>query len=35
MKDSDKGIMTFAGSIRGAIAFGLAVGIQSNTSLNK
>lgn len=30
MKFSEKSIMTFAGSIRGAIAFGLAISIESN-----
>jgi NhaP-type Na+/H+ or K+/H+ antiporter len=29
IKDSDKGIMSFAGSIRGAIAFGLAISIDT------
>lgn len=30
MKFSEKSIMTFAGSIRGAIAFGLAISIESD-----
>lgn len=32
VKVGDKGIMCFAGSIRGAIAFGLAIGIESKQS---
>jgi NhaP-type Na+/H+ or K+/H+ antiporter len=32
MSRSDQGIMFFSGSIRGAIAFGLAVSIDSNTT---
>jgi len=35
MAFSDKGIMTCAGSIRGAIAFGLAISIDSKNKLNK
>ena len=35
MKDADKGIMCFAGSIRGAIAFGLAISIESKTAENR
>ena len=30
LKTSQKGIMSYAGSIRGAIAFGLAIGIDTN-----
>jgi hypothetical protein len=35
MRDSDKGIMCFAGSIRGAIAFGLAISIESSSVNNR
>lgn len=35
MKFSDKGIMTVAGTIRGAIAFGLAVSLQVNNEFHK
>lgn len=35
MKKIDKGIMCFAGSIRGAIAFGLAISIESNSIDNR
>lgn len=35
MKNGDKGIMSFAGSIRGAIAFGLAISIQSDSVENR
>lgn len=35
MKFSEKGIMSCAGSIRGAIAFGLAISIDSKNKLNK
>lgn len=35
MKTSEKGIMSAAGSIRGAIAFGLAISIDTNNVQNK
>ena len=35
LKHSDRGIMFFAGSIRGAIAFGLAISIDSKNSRHK
>jgi len=35
MKYSDKGIMSFAGSIRGSIAFGLAVSLKIENSFHK
>lgn len=35
MKFSDKGIMSFAGTIRGCIAFGLAVSLELENELNK
>jgi hypothetical protein len=35
MKDGDKGIMCFAGSIRGAIAFGLAISIEAKNAENR
>jgi len=35
MKEADKGVMSFAGSIRGAIAFGLAISIESKDSENR
>jgi NhaP-type Na+/H+ or K+/H+ antiporter len=35
MRFSEKGIMSCAGSIRGAIAFGLAISIDSKNKLNK
>jgi NhaP-type Na+/H+ or K+/H+ antiporter len=35
IKNSQKGIMSCAGSIRGAIAFGLAISIDSNNRINK
>lgn len=35
LKTSQKGIMSYAGSIRGAIAFGLAIGIDTNNKRNK
>ena len=35
LKTSQKGIMSYAGSIRGAIAFGLALGIETSNKSNK
>jgi NhaP-type Na+/H+ or K+/H+ antiporter len=35
MKNSQKGIMSCAGSIRGAIAFGLAISIDTKNKINK
>jgi sodium/hydrogen exchanger-like protein 3 len=35
LKVSDKGIMAFAGCIRGAIAFGLAISIPSAVATNR
>jgi NhaP-type Na+/H+ or K+/H+ antiporter len=35
LKYSDKGIMSFAGSIRGAIAFGLAISIEAKSAENR
>ena len=35
MKTSQKGIMSCAGSIRGAIAFGLAISIETSNQLHK
>jgi NhaP-type Na+/H+ or K+/H+ antiporter len=35
IKNSHKGIMSCAGSIRGAIAFGLAISIDTNNRINK
>lgn len=35
IKFSEKGIMSCAGSIRGAIAFGLAISIDSKNKMNK
>ena len=35
MKNSQKGIMSCAGSIRGAIAFGLAISIETSNELHK
>lgn len=35
IKTSEKGIMSCAGSIRGAIAFGLAISIDTKNTLNK
>lgn len=35
MKKSDQGIMFFAGSIRGAIAFGLAISIETSNETHK
>jgi hypothetical protein len=35
MKVSEKGVMSAAGSIRGAIAFGLAISIDTSNRVNK
>jgi len=35
IQNSDKGIMCFAGTIRGAIAFGLAISIESENEENR
>jgi hypothetical protein len=35
MKTSEKGVMSAAGSIRGAIAFGLAISIDTSNRVNK
>jgi NhaP-type Na+/H+ or K+/H+ antiporter len=35
MKVSEKGVMSAAGSIRGAIAFGLAISIDTSNRMNK
>lgn len=35
LEKKEKGIMCFAGSIRGAIAFGLAISIQTNYIKNR